>query len=57
MDSPGVEDPLLDTEVFQIDDFTVITPLEMFISQLEMTIHDWGLGKNSTNNNFLIKKV
>lgn len=46
-----------EVDVFQIDDFTVITPLEVLISQLEMTIHDWGLGKGAKHNNFAVRKV
>uniref|UniRef100_A0A0N5AJP2 Rab3 GTPase-activating protein catalytic subunit n=1 Tax=Syphacia muris TaxID=451379 RepID=A0A0N5AJP2_9BILA len=56
MAESDVGNPVLSTEVFQIDDFTVSTPFEILVAQLEMMIHDWGLGKGAKNNNFQFKR-
>ncbi|VDK18008.1 unnamed protein product [Anisakis simplex] len=46
-----------DSEVFEINDFTVITSLESFIVGLEAAMYSWGVEKKSSSNNrFTINK-
>uniref|UniRef100_A0A915BEX9 Rab3 GTPase-activating protein catalytic subunit n=6 Tax=Parascaris univalens TaxID=6257 RepID=A0A915BEX9_PARUN len=45
------EGAINDEEVFEINDFTVVTALESFIVGIEATVYSWGLGKGSCNGN------
>lgn len=47
-----------DEEVFEINDFTVVTALESFIVGIEATVYSWGLGKGScSGNRFSLNRV
>uniref|UniRef100_F1KUP6 Rab3 GTPase-activating protein catalytic subunit n=1 Tax=Ascaris suum TaxID=6253 RepID=F1KUP6_ASCSU len=45
------EGAINDEEVFEINDFTVVTALESFIVGIEATVYSWGLGKGSCSGN------
>ncbi|VDM28218.1 unnamed protein product [Toxocara canis] len=51
MASSGGEGGFCDDEVFEINDFTVVTALESFIVGIEAAIYSWGLEKKPHNNN------
>lgn len=47
MTSSSGEGGVNDEDVFEINDFTVVTALESFIVGIEAAVHSWGLGKGS----------